>query len=139
LTGVASGTTSPIVLFDGVCSLCNRAVAVIIKRDRRKKFRFASMQSAPGRALLEKFDLPAGRPDYLVLIEGDRCYTKSDAVIRIAARLTPFWRCWSALARFIPRPLRDFKYDLIARTRYHIFGKRPSCPFPTPDTADRFL
>ena len=136
---MVSDTTAPIVLFDGVCSLCNRAVAVIIKRDRAKKFRFASMQSAAGERLLERFNLPAGRPDYLVLIERGGCYTKSDAVIRIAARLTPFWRCWSALARFIPRPLRDFKYDLIARTRYHLFGKRPSCPFPTPDTADRFL
>lgn len=139
MTGVASDTTSPIILFDGVCNLCNRAVAVIIKRDRPKKFRFAPMQSAPGRKLLEWFNLPTEGPEYLVLIERDRCYTKSDAVIRIAARLTPFWRCWAALARLIPRPLRDLKYDLIARTRYHIFGEGLSCPFPTPDTADRFL
>ncbi len=136
---MAPKTTSPIVLFDGVCNLCTRAVAIIIKRDRPKQFRFASMQSAAGRALLDTFHLPADRPDYLVLIEGDRCCTRSDAVIRIAARLTPFWRCWAALARLIPRPLRDLKYDLIARTRYRLFGKRPACPFPTPDTADRFF
>jgi predicted DCC family thiol-disulfide oxidoreductase YuxK len=131
--------TSPIVLFDGVCNLCNAAVRFLIKRDRRKEFRFAAMQSDAGERLLERFHLPAGGADYLVLVEGDACYTRSDAVIRIAARLTPIWRCWARLARLVPRVLRDFKYDLIARVRYRVFGRRARCAVPPRELADRFL
>jgi predicted DCC family thiol-disulfide oxidoreductase YuxK len=131
--------TFPIVLFDGVCNLCNAAVRFIVKRDRRREFRFAAMQSDAGRGLLERFRLPAGGADYLVLVEGDACHTRSDAVIRIAARLTPTWRCWALVARLVPRALRDFKYDLIARLRYRLFGKRASCSVAPPALADRFL
>jgi predicted DCC family thiol-disulfide oxidoreductase YuxK len=131
--------TSPVVLFDGVCNLCNAAVRFIIRRDRRKEFRFAAMQSDAGRRLLERLRLPAGGADYLVLVEGDACHTRSDAVIRIAARLTPAWRGWARLARLVPRVLRDFKYDLIARLRYRLFGKRACCAVPPREIAGRFL
>jgi len=131
--------TSPIVLFDGVCVLCSRAVRFVLKRDRRKGFRFAAMQSEAGQKLLEQHGLPREGVDYLVLVEGGRAYTKSDAVIRIATRLSPFWRCWARLARLVPGVLRDFKYDLIARWRYRLFGKRATCMLAPPDAADRFL
>ncbi len=129
----------PIILFDGVCNLCSRAVRIALKRDRAKRFRFAAMQSEAGRKLLGQFGLPEGGVDYLVLVERGRCTTKSDAVIRIAARLTPLWRCWAFVARLVPRFLRDLKYDLVARWRYHIFGKRAACMLPPPGAADRFL
>lgn len=130
---------SPVVLFDGVCNLCNRAVAFIIRRDRAKAFRFAAMQSEAGRRLLTQCGMPPGRLDYLVLVEDGGCRAKSDAVIRIAARLTPVWRCWALIARIVPRALRDFKYDVIARWRYRIFGRRADCMVPTRELADRFL
>jgi len=129
----------PIILFDGVCNLCSRAVRFVLKRDCPKAFRFAAMQSEAGRKFLGQFGLPEGGVDYLVLVERGRCYMKSDAVIRIAARLTPLWRCWALVARLVPRFLRDLKYDLIARWRYRIFGRRSTCLLPPPDAADRFL
>lgn len=131
--------TSPIVLFDGVCNLCNGAVRFIVKRNRHKGFRFAAMQSDAGRKLLERFNLPAGGADCLVLIEEDACYTKSDALIRIAARLTPFRRCWAPAARLVPRAARDFFYGIVARSRYRLFGKRDRCPLPGPAVRQRFL
>lgn len=136
---MAAESTHPIILFDGVCNLCSRAVRIVLKRDRRREFRFAAMQSEAGRKLLAKAGLPEGGVDYLVLVEGGRSYTKSDAVIRIAARLTPLWRCWALVARLVPRFLRDLKYDLIARCRYRIFGRSSACMLPPPDAADRFL
>ena len=131
--------TSPIILFDGVCNLCCWWVGTIIKGDRAKRFRFASMQSAAGRTLLEELGLPASGPGYVVLVEGGRCFTKSEAVIRIAGRLSPFWRCWARVAQLVPRRLRDFKYDFIARHRHRLFGTRPSCVAPAPEVAGRFL
>lgn len=136
---MATGTTSPIIIFDGVCVLCSRAVRVVLRRDRGKEFRFAAMQTDAGRKLLEQHRLPREGVDYLVLVEDGRAYTKSDAVIRIAARLSPFWRCWARLARLVPRVVRDFKYDLIARWRYRLFGKRTTCMLAPPGAADRFL
>jgi predicted DCC family thiol-disulfide oxidoreductase YuxK len=136
---MVAGTASPIILFDGVCNLCNRAVRVVLKHDGAKAFRFAPMQSEAGRALLRECGLSERGVDYIVLVEGGGCYTKSDAVIRIAARLGPLWRCWALIARLVPRFLRDFKYDLIARWRYRLFGRRAACMVPPPDAADRFL
>jgi predicted DCC family thiol-disulfide oxidoreductase YuxK len=136
---MVAGTASPIILFDGVCSLCNRAVRVVLKRDKARAFRFAAMQSEAGRALLRECGLPERGVDYIVLVEGGRCHTKSDAVIRIATRLSPFWRCWALVARLVPRVLRDFKYGLIARWRYRLFGRRTTCMVPSPGVADRFL
>jgi len=136
---MATDPASPVILFDGVCNLCSRAVRIVLKRDRAERFRFAAMQSEAGGKLLAQFGLPEAGVEYIVLVEGGRCYTKSDAVIRIAARLTPLWRCWALIARFVPRFLRDFKYDMIARWRYRIFGRRAACMVPPPDAADRFL
>jgi predicted DCC family thiol-disulfide oxidoreductase YuxK len=129
----------PVILFDGACNLCSRAVQFVLKRDGPKEFRFAAMQSEAGRKFLGQFGLPEHGVEYIVLIEGGRCYTKSDAVIRIAARLTPLWRCWALVARLVPPLLRDIAYDLVARWRYRIFGKRSVCMTPPADAADRFV
>ncbi|MBN1917941.1 MAG: thiol-disulfide oxidoreductase DCC family protein [Verrucomicrobia bacterium] len=136
---MATSHEHPIILFDGLCNLCSRAVRFVLRRDRAKVFRFAAMQSSAGRELLKQHGLPEGGVEYLVLVEGGRAYTKSDAVIRIAARLTWPWRCWAALGRFVPRVMRDLKYDFVARVRYRVFGKRPSCLLAPPGAADRFL
>jgi predicted DCC family thiol-disulfide oxidoreductase YuxK len=129
----------PIILFDGLCNLCSRAVRFVLRRDKAKVFRFAAMQSDAGRDLLRKHGLPARGVDYLVLVEGGRTYTKSDAVIRIAARFTWPWRWWAAVVRLVPRSLRDLKYSLVARIRYRLFGKRATCLVAPPGAVDRFL
>lgn len=126
------------MLFDGVCNLCNGAVVWILERDRRGVFRFASLQSAAARRLLEAAPAPAERPDSIVLVDEAGVHTRSAAVLRIARRLGFPWSL-AALARLIPRPGRDALYDAVARRRYRWFGKREACLIPTPERRARFL
>lgn len=129
----------PIVLFDGVCNLCAWAVRFIIGRDPAGRFRFASLQSAAGRELLAHHGLPApAEPDSVVLIEGGRAYLRSDAALRIARGLRPPWPLVYA-AVVVPRPIRDWAYNLIARNRYRWFGRQEACWLPTPALRARFL
>lgn len=128
----------PIVLFDGVCNLCNGSVQFIIKRDPKKQFRFASLQSPAGQALLDRFGLEAAKLDSVVLVEGDRCHVKSSAALQIAGRLGGGWPLLAGL-RVIPRFLRDAVYDMIARRRYRWFGKAEACLIPSPALKERFL
>lgn len=126
-----------VVLFDGVCTFCNRSVQFIIKRDRSGYFRFASQQSGAGSALLAGLPEAAGT-DSIVLIEQGRAYTESTAVLRIARRLDGLWKA-AYLAIVIPRPVRDLVYRSFARRRYRWFGKESACMMPTPDIRERFL
>lgn len=126
-----------VVLFDGVCNLCNGTVNFIIDHDPDGYFRFASLQSDVARAPLEKAGLPAAYLDSIVLLEDGAVYARSDAVLRIARRL-PGWR-WLYGFRVLPRTLRDRLYDLVARHRYAWFGKRDACRIPTPELQARFL
>ncbi len=128
----------PVILFDGVCTLCNGAVRFVIERDPADAFRFASLQSEFAQPLLAQAGLPPGYLDGLVLVEDGRTYAKSDAVLRIARRLDRPWQAAWAL-RFVPRPLRDAVYDVVARHRYRVFGKEDSCPLPTPAMRARLL
>ena len=133
-------TEPGIVLFDGVCNLCNAAVNFIIDRDRRARFRFAALQSEAALAALGRVGrkAPAGDPDSLVLIEAGRLYERSDAVLRIARRLGFPWRlAWGLVV--LPRSWRDAVYRHVARNRYRWFGRREVCRVPTPDLAERFL
>jgi predicted DCC family thiol-disulfide oxidoreductase YuxK len=125
-----------IVLFDGVCNLCNGVVQFIISNDQAGVFQFASQQSEVGKQLLELHQMPA--MDTVVLIEGEKVYTKSDAVLEIMKRLPAKWS-WLGMFTVIPKFLRDAVYKLIARYRYNIFGKRESCWLPTPALRARFL
>jgi predicted DCC family thiol-disulfide oxidoreductase YuxK len=128
----------PILLFDGVCNLCNGVVQFLIRHDPDAEFRFAALQSEAGQALLERFDLPTGEFDSFVLVEGGDYATKSTAALRIARRLGfPY----SLLYPFVVLPtfLRDRVYDLVADNRYRIFGKKDQCMVPTPDRQARFL
>ena len=128
--------TKTIVLFDGVCNLCNGVVQFIITEDKAGVFQFASQQSEIGLALLEAHQLPA--MNTVVLIDGVKVYTRSDAVLEIMKRLPTPWS-WLGGLKIIPNFLRDAVYKLIARYRYNIFGRREACWLPTPELRARFL
>ena len=125
-----------IVLFDGVCNLCNGVVQFIIRNDQAGVFQFASQQSEAGQKLLELHKLPA--MDTVVLIDGDKVFTRSDAVLEILRRLPARWS-WLSAFRIVPKFLRDAVYKLIGRYRYNIFGRREACWLPTPELRARFL
>ena len=131
----------PIILFDGVCNLCNSAVKWVIERDKEGRFDFASLQSRAARRELESVMGPeeiAELPDSIVLVDSDGVHARSAAALRIARALgSPF--ALLGLGVVVPRPIRDALYDLIARKRYRWFGRRDTCMTPTPDLAARFL
>ena len=127
-----------IILFDGVCHLCTSTVQFIIKRDPHGYFTFASLQSDVGRQLLEEHGLQPDALDTFVLVEGSRCFTRSDAALRVAQHLSGGWSLVRALS-LIPKPVRDWGYTVIARNRYRWFGRRETCMIPSRDILDRFL
>ncbi len=129
---------SPIIIFDGVCNLCNGAVTFIINRDPGKLFRFAPMQSELAARLVVEFPVPEIGGDTLVLIKDDASYVRSDAALEIARDLTGWWSLLRIL-RIIPRVIRDALYCLLARNRYRLFGRRQHCVVPTSDISDRFI
>lgn len=133
-----SNNETHILLFDGVCNLCNSIVQFTIKRDPKGKFKFASLQSESGQALLKKFGLPTDDFDSFVFISGDKLFLKSSAGLHVLKELGGFWKMFYFLIIF-PRPLRDFIYNIIAKTRYRIFGKRDTCMVPTDNIKQRFL
>ena len=130
-----SEVTDPLILFDEVCKLCAGSVQFVIKRDKRKRFHYAPLQSPLAGRLL---GTRRGTQDSVVLIEDGRAYYKSTAALRIAKHLDGLWPMFSALLAF-PQPLRDAVYDLIGSCRYRLFGKRQTCWTPAGETADRFL
>ena len=131
-------THHPVVLFDGVCNICNRCVRFIVRRDPHGRFRFAALQSEAGRNLLAAHGREPDRLDTMLLIDGGTVFSRSDAALRIARRLAGPARLLSAAAA-IPRPLRDWLYDRIASRRYRWFGRKESCMVPGPELAKRFL
>lgn len=128
-----------VVLFDGVCNLCSKAVQLIIRHDPGAYFRFASLQSDMGKALLAEKDIPAPEvPESLVLIEGDKAWQYSSAALRIARRLKS-WHRFLYPFIFLPLWLRDPVYKWIARNRYRWWGRKEQCWLPTPALRTRFL
>src|SRR5882724_7532911 len=132
------GNHPPLILFDGVCHLCNASVAWAIEHDHHAIFRFAALQSSAGRAALAAAGAPAILPDSIVVIDDEGVHTRSDAVIRIASRLGFPWML-ARFGRLLPRRVRDWAYDTVARNRYRWFGRRESCLVPTPELRARFL
>ncbi len=129
----------PVLLFDGVCNLCNGAVNFVIDHDAQGRFRFASLQSEAARPFLARAGLP---PDYrgsLVLIEGTRAYVRSDAALEVARRMDGGWPLVARVLRLVPRSLCNRLYDLVARRRYAWFGRRDACRLMTPALRARFL
>jgi predicted DCC family thiol-disulfide oxidoreductase YuxK len=127
-----------IILFDGVCNLCNGLVRFIIKRDKSGRFKFASLQSDIGQQWLKRFDLAKNEFESFILMRGDKYYLKSTGVLKMLRELRGIWKAFYIFI-VIPRPVRDFLYDLIAKSRYRIFGKQDTCMIPTPELKDRFL
>ena len=131
---------SSLVLFDGVCNLCNSSVLFIIDRDPAARFRFAALQSDAAAEVLASLgsDVPAPGADSIVLVEDGRAYQRSDAALRIAKGLRQPWPLLGAFL-VVPRPVRDWVYDLIAKNRYRWFGRQDACRVPTPDLRERFV
>jgi predicted DCC family thiol-disulfide oxidoreductase YuxK len=121
----------PVLLFDGVCNLCNGTVDFIIRKDRKKQFRFLSLQSEAGVAALEVFPLPEGT-DSVILIHKGKMHTESDAALEVARLLPLPWKL-AVLFKIIPRPWRNSVYRMIARNRYRWFGKKETCRLPSPE------
>lgn len=128
-----------VILFDGVCNLCNGFVQFIIQHDARGHFRFASLQSEAGQHLLAQYGTAvAATPETVVLIEQGRVFTHSTAVLRILRGLGGAWQLLY-VGMILPRALRDASYRFVARHRYQWFGKQEACMLPTPQLAQRFL
>jgi predicted DCC family thiol-disulfide oxidoreductase YuxK len=132
-------TERPIVLFDGVCNVCNRATQFLIRHDLPPaRFRFAALQSESGRRLLREHGLSTDELDTFVLVEGARAFVRSTAALRVCRHLGLPWSLLGVLA-VVPAPIRDRLYRWFARNRYRWFGKRDSCMVPTDDIRSRFL
>ncbi|WP_078085736.1 thiol-disulfide oxidoreductase DCC family protein [Microbulbifer mangrovi] len=127
-----------VVLFDGVCRLCSAWARFLLKFDRDRHFKLATVQSHEGQAILSFFGLPLDEYETMLLVEGDQMYVKSDAILRIFKQLPLPWPALTCL-RLIPRALRDWMYDRIARNRYQLFGKNPVCVVPNAADEARFL
>ena len=127
-----------ILLFDGFCNLCNGIVKFTIKRDPKVKFKFAPLQSEIGKELLKKFNLPTKDFETFVFIKNDKCYVKSTAGLEVLRELGGIWKL-AYIFIIIPKSFRDLIYNLIAKSRYRIFGKKEYCMIPTPEIENRFL
>ncbi len=136
--------SNPIVLYDGVCGLCNRLNQFLLKRDTHDRFRFASLQSDLAASLLERHGADARDLDtvYVVLDHnqpGERLLARSDAILHVLSQLDGIWK-WAARAgRLLPKVLRDGIYKVVARNRYRVFGKHDSCMLPDPKHRHKFL
>lgn len=128
----------PVLLFDGVCNLCNGVVQFVINHDTRGQFRFASLQSEAGQALLRKHRLSTTNFDTFILLEEGKIFTRSSAALRIARKLNGFWPLLY-MFMVIPKFIRDFFYNLVSRNRYRWFGQQEACMLPTPELKSRFL
>jgi predicted DCC family thiol-disulfide oxidoreductase YuxK len=127
-----------VVIFDGTCNLCSHSVQFILRHEAKPEMMFASVQSAPGARLLREFHFNPDDARTFVLISGGEAYVKSNAALRVARQFRGVWRLLTA-AWVIPRPIRDYLYDIVARNRYRWFGQLDACMVPTPELATRFL
>ena len=128
-----------IILFDGVCNLCNRSIQFIIKHDKNDEFRFATLQGAIGQQLVQERSIDISEIDSIILIEpGVAFYTKSTAALEIGYTFGGMWKIANVL-NLIPRQLRDIVYDWIATNRYKWYGKMDQCMIPTPELKAKFL
>ncbi len=128
----------PLLLFDGICNLCNTSINYIIKRDKRQLFKFASLQSDAAKQVLLQFNEKKYSIDSIILICNNSIYYKSSAILKLLSIMGGIYSV-SAIGYIIPKKLRDKLYDYIAKNRYKWFGKRESCMLPTTDLEQRFI
>lgn len=125
--------THPVILFDGVCNLCNASIQRVIKNDPAAIFRFASLQGQLGQQVLEHFQLPASSFNSFLLLQDGKLHSKSTAAIKVMKQMKGGWKWLYYLLIIIPPFIRNFFYDFIARNRYKWFGKQEACWVPTPE------
>ena len=128
----------PVILFDGICNLCNASVQYVIKHDQKRLFRFASLQSFFGEKILRQKNLPVDLFNSFILFENKRIYTRSTAALMVAKRLSGFIKILYGFI-IIPKFIRDAVYNLIAKNRYKWFGKQETCWLPAPALKNLFL
>ncbi|NNE30473.1 MAG: thiol-disulfide oxidoreductase DCC family protein [Saprospiraceae bacterium] len=135
---MADHNSNPVLLFDGVCNLCNGFVQFVIERDPKAKFHFAALQSDPGKKLLSEQDQELGGLDTVILVQKGKVYTKSDVALRVSQGLSGLWPLLQIFF-IVPKFIRDPLYDWVAKNRYRWFGKMEQCMIPTPELSSRFL
>ena len=128
----------PLVLFDGVCNLCNSSVQYVIKHDRYNKFKFASLQSDAAKEILLQFNVNNSDLNSIILIDNNKIFKKSLAVLRLLKILGGVYTLLYIFI-IIPKPLRDWVYDYIAKNRYKWYGKKDSCMIPTKELKNKFI
>ncbi|MFK7964646.1 MAG: thiol-disulfide oxidoreductase DCC family protein [Burkholderiaceae bacterium] len=129
--------SGPVIVFDGICHFCSWIVQFLLEHDRSGKLMFAPVQSVIGDRLMRENGISTVDPDSFLLVSNEQVFVKSDAVLEVLKYLGP-WRMLRVFG-WLPRFLRDTSYDLIARNRYKLFGKREICFVPTPEQRARFL
>lgn len=128
-----------IILFDGVCNLCDNAIQYVIKHDKKDVYRFVPLQSDLGKSILKYLNVDTAKTDSIILYEPGKAYFyKSDAALEILKELGGLLR-WSIIFKIIPSVLRNPIYDYVAKNRYKWYGKKDACLLPTPELKDKFL
>jgi predicted DCC family thiol-disulfide oxidoreductase YuxK len=140
---VSTPDPNPIVLYDGVCGLCNRLVQFLLKHDYHDRFRFASLQSAFATELLTRHGMDPHDLDTVYVVRnygltGEALLARSDAILFMLKQLGGIWSL-AVVGKIIPRPLRDWMYGVVAQNRYRVFGKYESCMLPEPRHRQKFL
>ena len=128
----------PIILFDGVCNLCDSAVQFIIRRDKKNTFLFASLQSEMGQRILAQYNFPVDELNSFILVENNKAYTRSTGALKVVKKLKGLWPLLYGFM-IVPKFIRNWVYNWVGRNRYKWFGKKEECMIPTPELKARFL
>ena len=127
-----------VILFDGVCNFCNSTINWIVAQDKRNQFRFATLQSTYGKQIIERYNLHNSYLDTVVLVETEKVYLRSRAILRILNQLGGIYRV-AYIFMLIPSPILDFFYNIVAKYRYRWFGKRDTCRVPDASLIEKFI
>jgi len=132
------GKKHKIIVFDGVCNLCNASVNFVIQRDKNDVFRFAALQSEIGQEYISKFNIDPSETDSIILIDKEKCYVKSTAALHISKSMSGGYPLLFGFM-IIPTFIRNWVYDFVAKNRYKWYGKKERCVVPTSELKEKFL